>query len=195
MRILAVDLGKARTGLAVCDEGSFGFPSGRYTGIQPGTPCGCRCRKSRGISCGRNCCRASTQYGRQRGRKRPKRARICRTVARFDRCAGAYAGRARDNHHSARISERHGYAGKEAEGCGRCGGGNDHFRGLSDVPPESEAFVQQLNRVTTMGTDTVSMVVSLLLKFTFVFIQSIEFCRKQEDKLDKYYQLCYAKYE
>lgn len=94
---------------------------------------------------------------------------FARTVARFDRCAGAYAGRARDNHHSARISERHGYAGKEAEGCGRCGGGNDHFRGLSDVPPESEAFVQQLNRVTTMGTDMVSMVFSLLLKFIFVF--------------------------
>ena len=52
MRILAVDLGKARTGLAVCDEG-FGFPSGRYTGIQPGTPCGCRCRKSRNIDVGK----------------------------------------------------------------------------------------------------------------------------------------------
>ena len=41
----------------------------------------------------------------------------------------------------------------------------------------------------------VSMVFFITEIHICFFIQSIKFCRKQEDKLDKRYQLCYAKYE
>ena len=58
MVILAVDLGKVRTGLAVCDKTELmAFPLGTVE------------ERNRERLLSKICCRASEKYGRYRGRK------------------------------------------------------------------------------------------------------------------------------
>lgn len=170
MRILAVDLGKARTGLAVCDEGELlASPVGVIQEYNRERLAAAVAAKAGEYRVGEIVVGLPRNMDGSEGES----AQSARAFAEQLRALIDVPVLLQDERGTTITA--HGYLnvtdtrGKKREGCGRCGGGNDHFRGLSDVPPESEAFVQQLNRVTTMGTDMVSMVFSLLLKFIFVF--------------------------
>ena len=128
MIIMSVDLGKARTGLAVCDKTEF--LASPYTVIFEKSP---KMLPQRVAEAVKEAKAELVVVGLPKNMDgtEGESARLCRNAHGADRCQDRHAGRTRNHHHGAQLPQRHQHARQKKKKRRGRSRRDDHFAGFS----------------------------------------------------------------